>query len=59
MYIDPGFGSLVFQAILALLISLGAYIVKMKGWFSVFKKKCPSKTPVERNDNIDKNGFLK
>lgn len=64
MYIDPGFGSLLFQAIAALAVACGAYFVATKGWFrNLFgKKKTPKPDPGTRkktDSETDSDGFLK
>ena len=68
MYIDPGYGSLVFQVAAALAVSFGAFWLasweKFRGLF--FKKgKNPAEKPEKEErgfssaSSVDEDGFLK
>lgn len=67
MYIDPGFGSLLFQAAAAIVAVCGAYFAATKGWFrKLFSKKNtpkPEETAAEekpeKDSGTDSDGFLK
>lgn len=64
MYIDPGFGSLLFQSCAALAVSFGIFWIKPieKIRYFLRKNKNNKDEPsgqLDNSDSVDENGFLK
>ena len=64
MYIDPGFGSLLFQACAALAVSFGIFWIKpIEKIRNFLRKNKNSKdepsSQFDDSDSVDENGFLK
>ena len=64
MYIDPGFGSLLFQSCAAMAVSFGIFWVRPIEKIRHFLKKSKSRknepsNHLNNSDSVDENGFLK